>query len=268
MPQITVANLCTGPFEIQDLSGLSGASGTPFSLDLGAYGTSLATRTVSVSKDLLERLVAGLNASQTAGKITWSWTDDAADVTDNTRLPLRIATTTPVVMTGLNEVLVCKLASAGAVAVRLPPLPVAGQVVEVIDGTGDAATNNITIVSASGTINGAANMVINTAYGRARFVRSATEWLGALVGKSTPTVANFDVAQHTVTTAEINAGTPIQVAVSFVPTAAIGSIVGGDAVNEVVSVDGATAAVSIAITDGVNPTPFTNGDVVIVTAIK
>ena len=182
MPKLTVTNLSTGPLEIQDMSGLSGASGARFSMDLGAAGSALVTSTVSVTRDLLERLRPELDAMQTRAKITWSWADDSADSTDNTRNPVRTAIVSPVTMTALNEVVVCKLTVAGAVAVTLPPLPVAGQVVEVIDGTGDAGSNNITITPATGTINGGANMIIAMNYGRARFVRSATEWLGVLEG--------------------------------------------------------------------------------------
>jgi len=95
--------------------------------------------------------------------------------------PLKLATVTPVVLTAADRLVVTKLAAPGAVAVTLPPNPPTGMVVEVIDGTGDASGNNITVTPAAGTVNGGANMVIATDFGRARFTRTATEWLGTLV---------------------------------------------------------------------------------------
>ncbi|WP_437871510.1 hypothetical protein ACSD7O_24720 [Methylorubrum extorquens] len=53
-----------------------------------------------------------------------------------------------------------------------------GRTIVVQDGKGDAATNNITITPASGTINGTLSKVINTAYGFARMqCDGGTNWL-------------------------------------------------------------------------------------------
>ncbi|HEX7832841.1 MAG TPA: hypothetical protein VF787_24525 [Thermoanaerobaculia bacterium] len=90
----------------------------------------------------------------------------------------RVATTTPVTFDALNdEVIVVRLAVAGAVAVNLP----AGRKdmhALIVDGTGDANTNNITI-NRNGTdlIAGATTKVINTARGRAELLFDGVEWV-------------------------------------------------------------------------------------------
>lgn len=90
---------------------------------------------------------------------------------------LRVATTTPVTVATTDKFVVTKLASAGAVAVNLPASPTTGMVVEIQDGTGDAAANNVTITPAAGTINGAATKVISSNYGRVKLIYTGTEWL-------------------------------------------------------------------------------------------
>lgn len=73
----------------------------------------------------------------------------------------RVATTTPVTVSTNDCVVVCKLAVAGAVAVTLP----AGAnklVYWIVDGTGDAKTNHITITpNGAETIAGSATYVMN-----------------------------------------------------------------------------------------------------------
>jgi hypothetical protein len=64
----------------------------------------------------------------------------------------------------------------GATQVTLPATPSRGREVTVSDGKGDAATNNITVVPAAGTINGAASLVISENYGTAKFRYNGTEW--------------------------------------------------------------------------------------------
>ena len=68
--------------------------------------------------------------------------------------------------------------SAAAVYLRLPAASaaVAYQDYVVKDGKGDAATNNITITSAGGTIDGSTSYVISTNYGTVHFITDGTEW--------------------------------------------------------------------------------------------
>lgn len=79
-------------------------------------------------------------------------------------------------MTAGDEVLVVKKTVGGATAVTLPASPATGRIVTIVDGKGDANTNNITVSPASGTINGAATKVINSSYGVLKFLYNGTEW--------------------------------------------------------------------------------------------
>lgn len=83
-------------------------------------------------------------------------------------------------VTMVNEgVVVVKKTVGAATQVTLPPSPSSGgqyPAVLVIDGTGDAATNNITVVASSGNINGAANHVISENYGSVLYFYNGTEW--------------------------------------------------------------------------------------------
>lgn len=75
---------------------------------------------------------------------------------------IRVATTTPVTVSATTDFcVVTALSAPGAVAVNLPA-GANGQLFAIIDGTGDAASNNITITpNGVQTIKGAANLVLN-----------------------------------------------------------------------------------------------------------
>lgn len=75
------------------------------------------------------------------------------------------------------EVIINKTIS-GPTQVTLPPGPSVGQEAIVSDGKGDldVGLNNITVVADVGTINGAANRVMQAAYQSLRFRYSGTEW--------------------------------------------------------------------------------------------
>lgn len=77
---------------------------------------------------------------------------------------LRIATSSPVTVVNTDCVVICKLTVPAAVAVTLPA-GVTGQYYVIADGTGDAATNNITITpNGAETIDGAATLVLAQNY--------------------------------------------------------------------------------------------------------
>jgi hypothetical protein len=65
---------------------------------------------------------------------------------------------------------------AGTIAITLISSPVTGRTYRIKDISGAANTNNITITPASGTIDGAANYVINTNYGSIDMVYNGSEW--------------------------------------------------------------------------------------------
>jgi len=66
--------------------------------------------------------------------------------------------------------------SSAARAITLNASPSTGQVVTIKDVTGTAASNNITITPAAGTIDGSATKVINTNYGSVTLYYSGANW--------------------------------------------------------------------------------------------
>lgn len=97
------------------------------------------------------------------------------------RGPLNFSSTTVYTGTGnvtvVNEsVYVVKKASGAATQVTLPASPQTGRAVLVIDGKGDAATNNVTVVAASGNIIAAASYVLSENYAAALFLYNGSEW--------------------------------------------------------------------------------------------
>ncbi len=105
-----------------------------------------------------------------SGELNWSSLSaflnvlaTSAQSTTAQKWGMRVATTTPVTVSATADCVVAtKLAAPGAVAVNLP----AGankQVFVIVDQTGDAATNNITITpNGAETINGSATLVLST----------------------------------------------------------------------------------------------------------
>ena len=95
---------------------------------------------------------------------------------------VRIYTSTGNIVMGTEGALVVKKASGAATQVTLPANPadnLGGNFRWVIDGKGDAASNNITVVAATGNIAGAASYVISENYGAACFFypNGGTQWL-------------------------------------------------------------------------------------------
>jgi hypothetical protein len=168
--QVTITNISSAPVDIAFLDDktLAPSAAVTFS-----YTSSDLDRQTELKDLVLAGKVSVVLAKETHDALPVGY-----DINQSTT---RVATVTPVVMTQLDSVVLTKLAAPGAVAVTLPPTPYVGMVVEVIDATGDGGTNNITVTPAAGTVNGGANLVIASNYGRARFVRYATEWLGSLV---------------------------------------------------------------------------------------
>lgn len=107
----------------------------------------------------------------------------------NQKVAVRKATTTPVTVVAATDcIIVTDLAAAGAVAVTLPAGN-AGQYFIIIDGKGDADTNNITITpNGAETIKGSANLVLSAARGAVLLVYNSgdTDWkvFGPISGSS------------------------------------------------------------------------------------
>jgi hypothetical protein len=172
MPLLTVTNLLTSPINFQDPTGLSG-----FSLTVPGSGT--VTDKV-LTMDALEAIESQLVAAAAASQITWQVSDDPASVADD--IPDRIQTVlvSPHNTAAGAEFLFTNLTIAGAVSVVLAAAAKIGQRIEVVDGKGDAGTNNVTItVAGGGTINGGANLVLSTNGQKAILVKvGATSWVG------------------------------------------------------------------------------------------
>jgi len=107
---------------------------------------------------------------------------------------VRQATSTPVTVATTDATVVCKLTVPGAVSVTLPT-GVTKQIFVITDGTGDAATNAITVSTTGGqTINGSATYVLNVNRGGVMLQFDGTEWriLSAFYG-SNPSFASITV---------------------------------------------------------------------------
>ena len=89
--------------------------------------------------------------------------------------PVRIATVSPDTVLATDSIVSYQLIVPGPVAVALPA-GVTGTVYYIKDGTGDAATNNITITPAAGTIDGAASATINTNFGALTLAYTGAKW--------------------------------------------------------------------------------------------
>ena len=89
--------------------------------------------------------------------------------------PVRIALVSPDTVLATDSIVSYQLTVAGAVAVALPA-GITGTVYYLKDGTGDAATNPITITPAAGTIDGAATATINTNYGALTLAYTGAKW--------------------------------------------------------------------------------------------
>ena len=171
MPLLTVNNLTTSVIPVQDPSGLS-----QFSQKVPASGT---LGPVSLTLDQLAHLEPVLIKEATAARITWSVSDDPNSQADNPPDNLVTVLTSPYNGVAGDKDIVTNLTVPGPVAVILSAGAPIGKRVTVMDGKGDAGTNNVTVtVAGGGTINGGASSVINSNYGSAEFVKvTATAWL-------------------------------------------------------------------------------------------
>lgn len=119
-----------------------------------------------------------------AGEVGWDALSDFlialgnnAQTTNFQQFATRVATSSPVTVVAASDcVVITDLTVAGAVAVNLPA-GVENQVFCVIDGKGDAHTNNITITpDGAETIEAGASYVINVARGAAIMVFKSGNW--------------------------------------------------------------------------------------------
>lgn len=101
---------------------------------------------------------------------------DGAQTTGLQKVGMRVATSSPVTVSASSDcIVVVALSSPGPVTVNLPA-GTTGQWFAIIDGTGDAATNNITVTPASGLINGASTYVIGKNRAGIVIAYNGTSW--------------------------------------------------------------------------------------------
>ncbi len=138
----------------------------------------------------------------------------------------------------VNEgVAVVNKTSGAATQVTLPPSPGAGGLSPmrwVVDGKGDAASNNITVIGASSaTIDGASSYVISNNYGAVLFLWNGTEWnvLGAYNATggtfSSLTATNATITNLTTTNSTLPSATITNASLSGTLTTSNGAIVAG-----------------------------------------
>src|SRR5574338_464174 len=100
-----------------------------------------------------------------------------AQSTESQKIAIRTATTTPVSVTSATDCVVrVELSAPGPSSVVLPA-GVNGQYFVIVDGLGDASTNNITITAnGAETINGQASLVIDQDYGAYALCFRSSNW--------------------------------------------------------------------------------------------
>ncbi len=168
MALLSITNLRTSPLTLQDPTGL--------------YGTSIEVPGSTTKSDLpislaaLAALEPQLIAGAAAANFTYKVTDDPASQADSPPDHMVTVLTTPYDSVAGDKDIITNLTIAGAVSVVLSASAPIGWRVTVLDGKGDAATNNVTVtVAGGGTVNGTA--VISANYGAATFLKTAaTVW--------------------------------------------------------------------------------------------
>lgn len=162
-------------------------------------------------------LIGGTSYSvPAAGEVNWANLSDflvalgtKAQGTTAQKVAVREAVTSPITVASTTDcVVISNLTVAGAVAVNLPA-GVAGQVFMIVDGKGDANTNNITITpNGAETINGAASLTITSNNGAVIIVFRGTNWTVAseFSGFSTGSIPRSKIAAGTPNEVVINDG--------------------------------------------------------------
>lgn len=164
------------------LSGISSAATRTYTLPNGTgiipivAGTGIGTATRII-------VAVGNNGIQQAAGVTLDTSDYLAGVAGLTTTgfivnKVRVVTAAGAVTVSAttDNIVIVNKTTGAATTVNLPASPTTGLTYTIKDGKGDAATNNITITPAAGTIDGAATSVISTNYGSRDIVYNGTQW--------------------------------------------------------------------------------------------
>lgn len=171
MALLSITNLRTSPISFQDPTGLYGT-------DILVPGSGSSNNN-AIALAALAVLEPQLIAQTTALNITWTVADDPASSADTVPEHETVALATPYNAIAGDQDILTNLTVPGAVSVVLSAAAKIGQYVKVVDQKGDAGANNVTVtVAGGGTINGGANVVINTNRGWAFLLKTgATAWV-------------------------------------------------------------------------------------------
>jgi hypothetical protein len=122
-------------------------------------------------------VIASLNLAHAN---TWTGTQTFGNIaiyTSGTVQQVRVVTASgPIAVATSDYVIIVRKTTGAATTVDLPVSPTVGQTFVIKDGKGDAHTNNITLIPASGTIDGATTYVMNTNYASKEIIYTGVEW--------------------------------------------------------------------------------------------
>ena len=169
-PTVAVAATDTNPLTVSG-SGTTSPSMAYISVTAGTPGLSyvvsfLATTTLGRQKEV--DILVTINEATNANMIS---------STTPSTLSTTVVNATAALPTGTEGSVYVDNTSGAAITVTLPPSPIQGQALDVIDTAGNAATHNITIQGAAGAlISGMASVVITNNYQAYSLEWSGTEW--------------------------------------------------------------------------------------------
>lgn len=191
MPLLNVTNLTTHDMPFQDVSGQSNLS-----FVVPASGSKNGIVLTIEQMEVLEPLLV---AEATASNITWTVSDNPASLADSLPGKVRTALLTPDTVAVGDDIIVTNLTSPGAVSVVLPAAASIGKEMLVVDGKGDAGSNNVTVtVASAGTINGSSSFVLNSNKTAVRLIKvGASAWVGFAMGSMTAASIGTDAVNGT-----------------------------------------------------------------------
>lgn len=167
-------------------SALTGSGGsalsanTPLSIANGVISVAVGTTSTSVAvgnhthsiyeQNTNKGVSNGYASLDSTGKVPAS---QLPATSGTTITGLTVTSGSTYVMQTADRVVVLNKTSGSATAVTLPASPTLWVRYDIIDAKGDAATNNITVTPASGTIDGGASFTMNSNYDSFSFMASA-----------------------------------------------------------------------------------------------
>ena len=140
--------------------------------DVTSSGGTLTPTSPSTTVRNLELNLAHSNTFSVAQTINGIFTTGSGRV----RALREVVASGAITVTTADDIILVNKSSGAATVVNLDATPTKGRTYVIIDGKGDAYTNNITITPNSGNINNAATFVINTAYAAVNVTYDGAQW--------------------------------------------------------------------------------------------